>query len=297
MEPFVLVLAVALLGSLAEAPGAAQAPGPFRPQDRDAIRAHIEEIFHAYMRRDRATVRATHAPEWRGFIRPSRKIVRGIEAYMRDAEPILASPGTMKSYEMVEFDVLFYGDLAIVPYIARIEWVQEGVVFPDTLRVLDVYAKIDGHWNQVASQVATHPDALAAQRQQLQTLLPSDRSALLADREAVWRAWFSGDEGRLRDTVPPDSIALNAGEEAWQDQEGILESSRTFAQSGARLVRLEFPRTEIRAYGDVAVLYTTYLFEVESGGEHHIQSGRGTEIFVRRSGRWVNPGWHLDSGR
>ncbi len=25
--------------------------------------------------------------------------------------------------------------------------------------------------------------------------------------------------------------------------------------------------------------------------------GRATEVFVRKNGRWTNPGWHLDSGK
>jgi hypothetical protein len=36
---------------------------------------------------------------------------------------------------------------------------------------------------------------------------------------------------------------------------------------------------------------------VESNGQRQVSSGRGTEIFLRRGGCWVNPGWHLDSGR
>lgn len=287
----------ALLTVLATAALGVAVPGDRRPADRDAIRAHIDQIFQAYIRKDRATVRATHAADWRGFIRPSRQVVRGIDAYMKEAEGVFASSGSLQSYEMVEFDVVFYGDTAVVPYIANIEWRDEGVSYPDTLRVLDVYAKIDGHWNQVASQVASHPDALAAARQQPRTLTPGERTALLADREAVWRAYFAGDAGHLQAVLPDDTLAINAGEEAWPDRAAILASSRQFAASGAKLVRLEFPKTEIRAYGDVAILYTTYAFAVDSGGERREFSGRGTEIFVWRSGRWVNPGWHLDSGR
>jgi ketosteroid isomerase-like protein len=272
-------------------------PGDRLPADRDAIRAHIDEIFRAYMRRDRAVVRATHAADWRGFIRPSRSIVRGIDQYMAEAEGILGSPGVLKAYEMVDFDVLFYGDTALVPYVARIEWAEDGITHPDTLRVLDVYAKVGGHWNQVGSQVATHPDALAAARQQARPLSDRERRALLADRESVWRAYFAGDVKLLADALPEDTIAINAGEETWVEREGILAGARDFSRSGGKLVRLEFPTTEIRAYGDVAILYTTYRLEVEQGGQRRTESGRGTEIFVYREGRWVNPGWHLDSGR
>jgi len=289
------VLAI-LLGAATSATTAASVPGDRRPQDRDAIRAHIDEIFRAYMRRDRDTVRATHAVDWRGFIRPSRGVVRGIDQYMREAEGILGASGTLAAYEILEFDVLFHGDTALVPYIARVEWEEEGVRSSEALRIFDVYARQDGHWNQVGSQVAGHPDSLAHERQQPRTLTPSERQALLAAREAVWRAYFAGDVKHLEAVLPADLVAINAGEEAWPERSALLDASRSFARDG-RLVRLEFPRTDIRAYGDVAVLYTRYAYEIESGGQRQMQEGRGTEVFVHRDGRWVNPGWHLDSGR
>ncbi|HEY7509142.1 MAG TPA: nuclear transport factor 2 family protein [Vicinamibacteria bacterium] len=284
------------LAAVTEATAPGPLPGDRRPADRDAIRAHIEQIFAAYMRRDRAAVRATHAREWRGFIRPSRGIVRGLEQYMREAEPILAGPGRMTAWEITEFDVLFHGDVALVPYVARIEWEEDGVRHPDVLRVLDVYAREDGHWNQVGSQVATHPDALAAAAQRPRTLSASERQELLAAREGVWRAYFAGDVGRLEAVLPEEALAINAGEQPWPGRDAVLAAARAFAREG-KLLRLEFPRTEIRAYGDVAVLFTTYAYEVETGGQRQTQAGRGTEVFVRRDGRWVNPGWHLDSGQ
>lgn len=27
------------------------------------------------------------------------------------------------------------------------------------------------------------------------------------------------------------------------------------------------------------------------------RTARGTEVFVLRKGQWVNPGWHMDSGK
>lgn len=82
---------------------------------------------------------------------------------------------------------------------------------------------------------------------------------------------------------------MNADTPGWQDQEGVLASAREFAGSGSRLVSLTFPRTEIRLYGDVAILYTTYSFELEKDGQRRTHAGRGTEVFVRRGGVWVNP--------
>jgi hypothetical protein len=50
----------------------------------------------------------------------------------------------------------------------------------------------------------------------------------------------------------------------------------------------------MHVYGTTAILYTTYLFELEgTRGQRRISTGRGTEVFVRRDGGWVNTGWHL----
>jgi len=37
------------------------------------------------------------------------------------------------------------------------------------------------------------------------------------------------------------------------------------------------------------------VVETEENGKRSVNSGRATEIFVRRNGEWVNPGWHTDS--
>src|SRR5262249_62112935 len=75
---------------------------------------------------------------------------------------------------------------------------------------------------------------------------------LLETREAVWRAWFANDQKTLQQLVPADTIAINSGEENWEYQPEILQSAADFQSHGGKLIRLEFPRTEIRRYGDVA---------------------------------------------
>jgi hypothetical protein len=50
-------------------------------------------------------------------------------------------------------------------------------------------------------------------------------------------------------------------------------------------------------YGLTAVLYSTYAYELEAGGQHINRAGRVTEVFVLRDGQWINPGWHMDSGK
>ena len=47
----------------------------------------------------------------------------------------------------------------------------------------------------------------------------------------------------------------------------------------------------------VAVVYSNYAYELETGGQRMNKAGRVTEIFVLRNGQWVNPGWHMDSGK
>ena len=45
------------------------------------------------------------------------------------------------------------------------------------------------------------------------------------------------------------------------------------------------------------MVYSNYLYELETGGQRYQQAGRVTEVFVWRKGQWVNPGWHMDSGK
>lgn len=268
-----------------------------RQADRDAIRAHIDSVFQAYIKHDRSAVRETHTQNWRGFIRPSRTIVRGIDEYMNQAEPILASPYTIKGYKIIDSDITFYDDTAFVSYIADLDTEVEGIVFHDKLRVVDLYVKEHGEWNQAGSQVATHPDAVAAFEETPQTLTPSQKKELLTAREAVWRAWFTNDQATLQKSIPAEVIAIDAGEQTWGDRNTIFSGSKEFASGGSKLVKIEFPKTEIQTFGDVAILYSQYMVETEKNGKQESISGRGTEIFVHRNGVWVNSGWHLDSGK
>ncbi len=120
---------------------------------------------------------------------------------------------------------------------------------------------------------------------------------LLRVREVVWRAWFTNDRKQLQKLLPEDLIAIDAGQEEWPGRKAVLENAAQFVQRGAKLLNLSFPRTEIQLYGDVAILYSLYSFEVQEGEHRTVRSARATEIFVRRNGRWENSGWHLDSGK
>ena len=114
-------------------------------------------------------------------------------------------------------------------------------------------------------------------------------------REAAWRAWFAGDEAELLRMLPPEFIGINMQAGPFSTREKTLEQSRTFHAAGGRLVRLDFPETQAQRYGDVVVLYGRYVAVVESDGSERTLSGRLTEVFVRKDGRWRHPGWHLDT--
>jgi Domain of unknown function (DUF4440) len=269
-----------------------------READRAAIREHIDKIFQAYIDKDRETVRKTHSQDWRGFLTGSRSIIRGIDEYMQTADGSLKNPnGGMSSYKITDCDIIFHGDVAVVNYVAEIEWRANNLSGPDKLRTLDVYEKRGGHWIQVASNTARHPDAIATQIATPAPITPEMRRLILSAREAVWRAWFANDRAKLEQMIPDEAVAINSGQGEWEDRAAILAGAQRFAESGARLVRLEFPRTDIQIYGNTVVLYTTYLFEIEVQGKRETTAGRGTEIFVRRGNTLVNTGWHLDEGK
>jgi ketosteroid isomerase-like protein len=120
---------------------------------------------------------------------------------------------------------------------------------------------------------------------------------LLRVRETVWRAWFAGDIKTVTQLVPEDTIVISAGESEWKTQADVLKEADEFHASGGKLTRLEFPRTQVQHFGDVAIVWSKYVLETEVHGEKKLNSGRVTEIFVRRDGRWVNPGWHTDSAQ
>jgi hypothetical protein len=51
-------------------------------------------------------------------------------------------------------------------------------------------------------------------------------------------------------------------------------------------------------YGPTAIIYTTYLYELENAqGQRSTSTGKAAEIFVRRNGAWVNPGWLMAPGK
>ena len=142
--------------------------------------------------------------------------------------------------------------------------------------------------------LALAPSMLGAQST---TLDAKSRGDLLATRELAWRAWFSGDNKTLEAMLPAEFVGVGWGGGPWNSKAESIAASQEFAKNGGKLHTLDFPKTEIQAYGDVAFVYSTYKVAFASGGQDVVQEGRSTEIFVRKNGKWLHPGWHLDSGK
>jgi ketosteroid isomerase-like protein len=267
-----------------------------RAADREAIRAHIDSIFQAFIKKDAAALRATHAPNWLGYLEGSRTMIKGVDGYMDWNQVDPKSPYGMKSYKMREFDMIFKGDAAFVCFVAEVEANTPSGPSLRVLRISDFYTKLDGQWIQTGSDTELHPESAAEQMQTLKPLPSPLRKNLLDTREAVWRAYFAGDRATLEKLIPEETIAIEGGD-TWSNRQTILEGAERFAKNGGKLVKLEFPKTEIQVYGYTAVIYSNYNYELEAGGQHINQSGRVTEVFVLRKGQWVNPGWHMDQGK
>jgi len=305
---FSLALGAGLFGSAPPAQGLraveAALSGEDRAADRAAIRAHIESIFQAFIDWDVDKIYATHSSDWRGFLEGSRVPIKGIDEYMRangidwpKVRGSAPSPDPARGYRVEDFDVIFHGpDLAVASFNGEFYRKADNTTLV-RFRIMDVYAKRQGGWIQVASHTVVDPAWRSEQTSRPAVISPQMRQQILAARAAVWRAWFANDRAALEKLIPSEAIAIDADAEGWSDRAAILAGAKGFAGSGAKLVRLEFPKTEIQVYGNTVVIYTTYLIETESGGRRTTKSGRGTEIFVRRGDDLVNAGWHLDSGK
>lgn len=301
--PLFLLAVIALAVTANAQPKAAD----HREADRAAIRAHIESICQAFLDGDVDKIRATHTDDWRGFLENSRVPIKGIDEYMRaNGIPWPPADNPKKNwrnlnsdagFKVFDFDVLFYSpELAVACF--NVDFGRKSgndFITGTRYRIMDVYAKRNGEWNQAASHTVVDPAWRAQQMAQPTTLPPPARQQLLEAREAVWRAYFTNDQAKLDKLVPADTIVLEGSQEKpFVKKSEILESAKQGAQRGLKLVRLEFPQTEIQVYGLTAIIYTTYLFELENPkGERQTSTGRATEIFVRRDGAWVNPGWHM----
>jgi Domain of unknown function (DUF4440) len=294
--------------TIAQIPVAKDLSQSSRAGDAAAIRAHIESIFQAFIDGDEDKIFATHSEDWRGFLEGSRIPIKGIDEYMqangiewpRPANAPKSTPYYPKGtgYKVSDFDVHFYGpELAVASFNGEfVRTINNTPVTMRRFRIMDVYAKRKGSWIQVASHTVVDPEWRAQEMSKPREVSHEFRQRILAEREAVWRAWFTNDRAALEKLIPEEAIAIDSGSETWSDRKTIFANAQRFADSGGRLIKLEFPKTEIQAYGNTIIIYTTYVVETEVDGKRKVERGRGTEMFVKRGDTLVNVGWHLDSG-
>ena len=124
---------------------------------------------------------------------------------------------------------------------------------------------------------------------------PPIEPALLVAREHAWRAWFGGDAVALTELLPPEFIGISWTDGPLASREATIAASTAFKKGGGRLLRLAFPETRAQRFGDTVVLYGRFEAVLDTGGREQTIRGRLTETFVRRGGRWLHPGWHLDA--
>ena len=290
-----LTLATLVLLPLLAQPAPSRSAAVDRPRDRAEIRAHIESIFQAFIDKDRKKLADTHGAEWRGFTPWSEEVIRGRGGYMDYATFPEGTPKGqgMVGYRIGEFDIVFYGDTAVVSFFAEIDLVNGTRKEKRALALLDVYHKEPGGWIQVASNTSHPPVQLAREMARARQLDAETRAKLLAVRDSVWHDWFGGRTDALARVLPPELITLDS-DGTFNTLQTTLEGSREFAKSGGTLARLVFPRTDIQAYGATAILYTSYEMDLVRNGATQTERGVATEVFVQQAdGSWLHTGWQL----
>ena len=266
-----------------------------RDADARAIRHEIERIFQGFIDKDRAALEDTHHSNWRGYLTGSRTVIKGRDGYMDASVGRGSMPPRgqgMVGYRIHEYDTVFYGDTAVVSFVAGVDNRWGDRQSTTKLTLIDVYVKEGRKWIQAASQTSLHPDSQEAYRSELRELGRDEKESLLQAREAVWRAWYGGDQAALMKLLPPELITLGDGND-FGGRDPIVSASLGFAKAGGKLRSLTFPRTEFQVYGSTAIIYTTYALETEHDGKVNTEKGKATEVFVYRGGQWLNTGWQL----
>ena len=117
---------------------------------------------------------------------------------------------------------------------------------------------------------------------------PSQREALIAARDAVWRAYFTGDSLGLVAALPERMVGMG------KHRDAIIADAIGFRQGGGKLVSVAFTDDEFLVEGTMAMLLSNYRVVITSDGKEQVMAGRAIEVFTLHDGRWLNPYWHLD---
>ena len=117
---------------------------------------------------------------------------------------------------------------------------------------------------------------------------PTQRAALIAARDAVWRAYFTGDSLGLVAALPERMVGMG------KQREAIIADAIGFRQGGGKLVSVTFTDDEFLVEGEMALILSSYRVVTSHEGREGVMSGKAVEVFTFRDGRWLNPYWHLD---
>lgn len=116
----------------------------------------------------------------------------------------------------------------------------------------------------------------------------TQRSALMAARDAVWRAYFNGDSLGLVAALPERMVGMG------KHRDAIIADALEFRRGGSRLVSLTFTDDEFLVRGEMALVLSNYRVVTSRDGQQGVMAGRAIEVFTFHDGRWLNPYWHLD---
>jgi ketosteroid isomerase-like protein len=233
---------------------------------------------------------ALKAPEKIDAREADRAAIRAGIAGFLNKDQTITDRAAPVDFELTEFEILFQADTALVFSTVSAGDKNAERKETDKYRLLNVFGKRNGKWLPVDSKPGLQKSASAV-------VSPEARKIILGERDKVWQAWFANDKAALEKAIPGEIVVISPGGGTFKHRAEILESSERFVKSGAKLVRLEFSNDEIQVYGSTIILYTNYLYQVESGGKKEITAGRATDMFVVRENAFVNVGWHLDSGK
>jgi hypothetical protein len=118
---------------------------------------------------------------------------------------------------------------------------------------------------------------------------PAQRAALVAARDAVWRAWFTGDSLGLVRALPEQMVGMG------KHRDAIIADAIRFREGGSTLVSVTFTDDEFLVEGTMALVLSHYRVVTTRDGKEGVMAGKAVEVFTFHDGRWINPYWHLDA--
>jgi len=68
--------------------------------------------------------------------------------------------------------------------------------------------------------------------------------------------WLENDQVALKKLVPEDTVVISTGRTRDQTPDGRAASRRGISRRRRKMINLEFPKTEVQHFGDVAVTWS-----------------------------------------